>query len=132
MDLDKAIAFACAGGQALHLHKIIPDPKKAPGCFVRAVRKGEDIAHLFDQDHVRLIATASRLGVRKIVVEHRGTTHQHVDLCGLPLVRAINQCVRDIRTTLDELDRRELNLKHFDIDKLESDIAEVESDDVST
>lgn len=92
MQVDEAQAHAAAGGQALHLHTIIPNPAKAPGCFVAAVGRGEWIAHLFDQDVRRLRATAEALGVRVIVVERRGQPGQHVDLCGKPLGLALAQC----------------------------------------
>lgn len=85
MELREAIAYAASGGQALHLHQIIMDKKKAPKCFVAAVNRGEDIAHLFDQDIARLTATARELGVRVIVVEREDTPSQHIDLCGKPL-----------------------------------------------
>lgn len=92
LELPEALAFAAAGGQALHLHQIIVDERKAPRCFVRAVARGEQIAHLFDQDEARLIATARRLGVNVVVVEHRGEEGQHVDLCGGPLRKAMALC----------------------------------------
>lgn len=91
-DVDEAKAYAMAGGQALHLHRIIVDRKRAPRCFVAAVDRGEDIAHLFDQDEVRLIATCRALGVNVIKVEHAGTPRQHIDLCGGPLRKAKAMC----------------------------------------
>jgi hypothetical protein len=92
MEIEEAIAHAAAGGQALHLHRIIVDRQKAPRCFVQAVDRGEDIAHLFDQNELRLRVTARRLGVRVLVVERRGTPNQHIDLCGGPLKRALALC----------------------------------------
>ncbi|HZZ80972.1 MAG TPA: hypothetical protein VFE62_20895 [Gemmataceae bacterium] len=86
--VEEAKAYALEGGQALHLHRIIVDRDKAPACFVQAVDRGEDIAHLFDQDAKRLRDTVKKLGVRVVVIEHRGTPRQHVDLCGRPLQRA--------------------------------------------
>lgn len=91
-EIDEAIAYAAQGGQALHLHRVIVDESRAPRCFVQAVRRGEDIAHLFDQDAGRLARTARRLGVRVIKIERTGTARQHLDLCGKPLQRAIGQC----------------------------------------
>lgn len=82
--------YAVDGGQALHLHQIIVDRAKAPKCFVRAVDKGEDIAHLFDQDRARLEATARQYGVQVIVVEYEGFPNQHIDLCGKPLAKLIS------------------------------------------
>jgi hypothetical protein len=90
--LREAIAHAAAGNQALHLHDVIVDPSKAPRCFVNAVRRGENIAHLFDRDRDRLVRTVRQLGVRMIVVERKGTDGQHVDLCGLPLKKALGMC----------------------------------------
>jgi hypothetical protein len=88
-ELKDAIAYAAAGGQALHLHRILgPRP---PACFRRDVEQGKDIAHLFDQDKERLVATVRRLGVRVIKVEREGTSRQHIDLCGVPLQKAIGQ-----------------------------------------
>lgn len=88
MQVNEAIACAAAGGQALHLHRIIVDERRAPQCFVRAVRRGEDIAHLFDQDKDRLVKTVKKLGVRVIKIERIGTPRQHIDICGKPLERA--------------------------------------------
>jgi hypothetical protein len=85
-DLKAAYAHAAEGGQALHLHRIVF--ARSPKCFRDAVARGEDIAHLFDQDAARLEATARRLGVRVIKVEHPGTARQHIDLCGGPLAKA--------------------------------------------
>jgi hypothetical protein len=87
-----AVDHALEGGQALHLHRIIGDRRKAPRCFVATIDRGEEIAHLFDQDRGRLVATVRRLGVRVVRVEHEGTTRQHVDLMGLPLQRALSMC----------------------------------------
>lgn len=90
LEIDEAKAHAAAGGQALHLHCVVFDD--SPRCFRAAVERGEDIAHLFDQDLDRLRRTARRLGVRVIVVEHQGTPRQHVDLCGGPLRKALAEC----------------------------------------
>jgi hypothetical protein len=90
MQIDEAYAHAMDGGQALHLHSIVF--ASSPACFRRAVARGEQIAHLFDQDEARLRRTARELGVRIIVVEHPGTRGQHVDLCGGPLRRALALC----------------------------------------
>lgn len=94
-EIDEAKEYAAAGGQALHLHRIIVDRKKAPMCFVAAVARGEDIAHLFDQDTRRLERTVRRLGVRIVVVEHEGRPGQHVDLCAGPLKKALLLCEPD-------------------------------------
>jgi hypothetical protein len=92
LEIHEALEYAANGGQALHLHRIIVDANRAPRCFVRAVEKGEDIAHLFDQDLMRLTGTARSLGVRVIYVDREGTPRQHIDLCGGPLKKAIAMC----------------------------------------
>jgi hypothetical protein len=91
-ELRQAVDYAVAGNQALHLHNIIVNPRQAPQCFVRAIENGEYIAHLFDMDEERLIKTARKLGVRVIKVERKGTPSQHIDLCGVPLVKAMTMC----------------------------------------
>lgn len=86
-DIASAYAHARDGGQALHLMdgSFAYLRSDTPACF-----KGRGvIAHLFDQDKARLIATARRLGVRIIRVEHGSTHKQHIDLCGKPLARAM-------------------------------------------
>lgn len=88
LQVEEAIEFAAVGGQALHLHRIIPDRDKAPRCFVQAVDKGEDIAHLFDKNRDRLLETAKLLGVQVLHVDRDGTARQHIDLCGKPLAAA--------------------------------------------
>jgi hypothetical protein len=95
-ELPEAEAHAANGGQALHLHQIIVDRRKAPRCFVAAVERGEDIAHLFDQDEARLRATVRRLGVKVVVVERRGQPGQHVDLCGGPLRKALAEREKEV------------------------------------
>src|SRR5262245_21440334 len=92
LEIHEALAWAAAGNVALHTHRIIVDPRRAPQCFVRAVDRGEDIAHLFDLDTERLKATARKLGVRVIYVDRAGTKDQHIDLCGTPLKRALAMC----------------------------------------
>ncbi|WP_406698536.1 hypothetical protein V5E97_06605 [Singulisphaera sp. Ch08] len=103
-DVDEAQDYALAGGQALHTHQIIVDYDKAPACFVRAVEKGEDIAHLFDQDRERLVQTVRSLGVNIVLIERKGQRGQHVDLCGSPLKRALKQCAADAQTTMPLFD----------------------------
>lgn len=92
MEIDEALAFSREGGQALHLHRIIANPDTAPRCFVSAVDRGEDIAHLFDLSEMRLIATAKKLGVKVVYVDRAGTDRQHIDLCGAPLRKAKAMC----------------------------------------
>lgn len=85
----EAQAHAIAGGQALHLHRMLTPT--APKCFVAAVNRGEDIAHLFDQNTERLQQTAKFLGVRVIFIDKPGTSGQHIDLCGGPLRKALQE-----------------------------------------
>ena len=82
-----AAQHAKDGGQALHVWtgRAV---KTRPACF----REGEPWAHLLDLDLARLVHTAQRLGVRKVVVHGKGTWKQHVDLCGKPLQRALAEC----------------------------------------
>jgi hypothetical protein len=91
-DVAEAKAHAMAGGQALHVHRIIADRSKAPMCFVRAIDRGEDLAHLFDQDIDRLTKTVRSLGVKAVFVEYPKSDRQHVDLCGGPLRKAKAMC----------------------------------------
>lgn len=84
-ELHEAIVHAEAGGQSIHLHNVIVNEKKAPLCFRQAVQRGENIAHLFDMDHDRLVETARDLGINVVLVERKGTSSQHIDLCGRPL-----------------------------------------------
>ena len=86
--------YAAEGGQGLHVWD--PGPEGwpgAPACF----QKTRPWAHLFDQDHERLVKTARALGVRVIHVERIGGVGQHIDLCGVPLSRAMNKCKLEAR-----------------------------------
>jgi hypothetical protein len=90
-ELKEAYAHAAAGGQALHIcdaRAFVTE--SAPACF----RRSQKFAHLLDQGCARLVASAKKFGVRVIEVEAAGTHRQHVDLCGKPLLRAINQADR--------------------------------------
>lgn len=100
MHLREAYAYSMAGGQALHVHRIVF--KDSPSCFRRAVAQGEYIAHLFDQNELRLIATARRFGVGAMIIEHRGTEKQHVDLCGKPLKKAIEESINKVILSIEE------------------------------
>lgn len=101
-ELREAIAYAAAGGQALHVCSSAQFvTAAAPGCFKRS----KQFAHLLDQNAVRLVKTAKRLGVRVVVVERSAEPRQHVDLCGKPLERAITQA------GADEWDRQQLGIK---------------------
>lgn len=99
MEIDEALAWAAAGNQALHLHRIIVNDD-APRCFVDAVARGEDIAHLFDLDTARLIRTARSLGVRVVYVDRKGTDRQHIDLCAGPLRKAVAMCEAEAAASL--------------------------------
>jgi prepilin-type N-terminal cleavage/methylation domain-containing protein/prepilin-type processing-associated H-X9-DG protein len=123
IEVKEAVDYAAAGGQALHLHQIIPDRKKAPRCFVSAVDRGEDIAHLFDRDTERLKATARRLGVRVIFIHREGTDRQHIDLCAGPLKKAIAECDPEPETptgpiTADGLPASTAELTDAEIDEI--------------
>lgn len=84
--LHLAMGYAMGGGIAIHTYNALP-MKRAPLCFKRS--KGW--AHLFDQDKDRLISVARAFGVRVVKVHHEGTEKQHIDLCGVPLGKAL-QC----------------------------------------
>jgi hypothetical protein len=92
--VEAAIAYAEAGGQALHVW--LPgewaELDRVPIAFKRNKDKW---GHMFDLDRERLERTARRLGVNVIVVDRHGTRSQHVDLCGGPLERAIRQCTEE-------------------------------------
>lgn len=92
LEIREAQDYADAGGQALHTHQIIVNRRKSPKCFLDAVERGEDIAHLFDRDAARLRRTATELGVRIVLIEREGERGQHVDLCGKPLRKALESC----------------------------------------
>jgi hypothetical protein len=100
-ELGDALAHAAAGGQSLHLHRFAG--RTAPSVFHRAIRRGEMIAHLFDQDAGRLETTARSLGVRVVVVEYRGEPRQHVDLCGGPLRMACRLVPPEHQVRLTEI-----------------------------
>jgi len=86
-DIFEAFSYADQGGQALHVWKG-NWPKRKPRCF----RDGQCWGHLIDHDRDRLVATAKRLGVNRVVVSRDGQRGQHVDLCGAPLARAMAEC----------------------------------------
>jgi len=87
-ELLEAWKYAEEGGQALHLFDGRPWKSQAPMVF----RRYNQWAHLMDTDLKRLIATAKKLGVRKVVVGRKGGRFQHVDLCGEPMLKAIRMC----------------------------------------
>ena len=89
-EIREAYAYVREGGQALHVQPNSFAYKDIPICF----KKSKQWGHLFDQDKERLVKTAKRLGVRVIKVENAGDEkRQHIDLCGKPLERAIEECV---------------------------------------
>lgn len=91
-ELRDALIFAAGGGLALHTHRVIPSSRRAPRCFVQAVARGEDIAHLFCLDAALLRKTAVALGVRVVYIDREGTPSQHIDLCSGPLRKALGMC----------------------------------------
>lgn len=99
-----AIEYADAGRQALHVWSPPRSETEsfwpgAPACF----RKTNTWAHLIDRDTQRLKETARKLGVRRIVISRMGRSGQHVDLCGRPLERAMEQCFDDAEKDSDRL-----------------------------
>ena len=90
-EIREAVAFAAAGGQALHVWDPGERGARWPGAPL-VFRRSRPWAHLFDQDKVRLVETVTALGVNVVVVSHEGTPRQHVDLCARPLERAIKLC----------------------------------------
>lgn len=64
-----ALAYAAAGGQALHVLGVSP-------------------GRLYDRDLPRLVTTARSLGLREVLVARTGTARQHVVIIGLPLIKA--------------------------------------------
>lgn len=92
LELNDAYKFASEGGAALHLHNIIVNYQRAPKCFIRDVRAGKPIAHLFHADALVLNQLAKQLGVKVILIERPGQHGQHIDLCGAPLVKALALC----------------------------------------
>lgn len=90
-EIQEAIQHAGEGGQALHVWE--PTPAERIALRPPAVFKASKLwAHLFDQDAERLVQTARRLGVRAIKLERSGRPGQHIDLCGRPLERAMEEC----------------------------------------
>jgi hypothetical protein len=82
--------FLRAGGRALEQwDKSYTYGPRAPACFV-----GKDFVKLYDQDEVRLIATARELGVRVVKVDRPGQIHQHIDLVGGPMRKALARAIR--------------------------------------
>lgn len=89
-EVKAALKHSSSGGVALHVFK--PSKKSnAPAVFKMCARKGQNWAHLLDQNKTRLIMTARMLGVKKVAVHREGLTTQHIDLCGWPLFKAIQE-----------------------------------------
>lgn len=64
-----ALAYAAAGGQALHLVALTP-------------------ARLYDRNCARLVDTVRALGETAVRVARTGTERQHVEVRGMTLIRA--------------------------------------------
>lgn len=77
---DDALAYAAAGGQALHV-------------------LGVSSGRLYDQDLPRLVTTARNLGLDAVRVARTGTDHQHVVIIGLPLIKACMHARERIQST---------------------------------
>ena len=88
-EIHDARAFAAQSDDnvAVHLHRmLIPT---APACFVRDIRAGKPIAHVFCRNVTLLQQLARRLGVRIVKIDRPATASQHVDLCGRPLEKLL-------------------------------------------
>lgn len=94
-DVREAMAYASAGGQALHVWDPGPDAAKAWPRAPAIFKRNRPWAHLIDHDIDRLMATAKALGVRVVRVGRRGARGQHVDLCAGPLTKAIAMCEQE-------------------------------------
>lgn len=88
-EFKQAISYSMSGGVATHLHMIVFP--KSPKCFKKDVKAGVPIAHVFCQDAELLETIALKCGVHQVVIEHKGTSRQHVDMCGLPLKRLLKE-----------------------------------------
>ncbi|MCK5639236.1 MAG: hypothetical protein KAJ19_00510 [Gammaproteobacteria bacterium] len=95
-ELREATQFAKFGGQALHLYNSTKLPfgyrnkKSVPGTFLKHKQWG----HLFDNNRKRLRKTAKKIGIQRVKIDREGTYKQHVDLCGVPLEKAKNMCLK--------------------------------------
>ena len=88
-DIQAAYAHAAAGGIAVHLHSIVFP--HSPQCFRQAVKRGEQIAHVFGQDAEELKLLAKKHGVRVLYIDKPGTPRQHIDMCGKPLQNLLDE-----------------------------------------
>ena len=88
-EIQAAYAHAAAGGIAVHLHSIVFP--HSPQCFRRAVKRGEQIAHVFGQDAVELRRLAREIGIKVVFIDKEGTPRQHLDACGAPLKRLLDK-----------------------------------------
>lgn len=79
-EVGEAREYAAEGGQALHDSGlwVVPTFGREVAC-----------AHLFDQNHDRLVSTALMLGINRVVVQRAATSRQHIDLWGAPLRAAL-------------------------------------------
>lgn len=92
--IKEAYAYADSGETAVHLHDIVF--RESPACFVRDVKAGKYIAHVFSQDVELLTELAVRSGIKKVVIDGKGTRRQHVDFCGKPLENLIEEMGEDL------------------------------------
>jgi hypothetical protein len=95
LELREALAYSHAGALAVHLHRIVFS--HSPKCFIRDVRAGRPIAHVFCLDAARLRVIARQLGVRVIFIDKEGTPDQHLDLCGKPLAQLLLMLGRNVQ-----------------------------------
>lgn len=109
MELRDAYAYIAEHNTnvAIHLHWITT--QRAPKCFVRDVRKGYPIAHVFCQDKQTLIELAKRHKIHKIFIDNEDEHGQHIDFCGKPLrtlLESIGESIEHYRKPV-ELKRRD-------------------------
>lgn len=84
--LDNAIAFSEAGGQALHLTRLVR--RDAPVAVKAAIRRKEPVAQIFDFSFNRLFATIDSLGGQPSHVQQRGKCSASVLITGEVLEKA--------------------------------------------
>lgn len=103
-ELKEALEFSLRGGQALQVYDSNKIPfglragKSVPGVFLRY----REWAHLFDRNKRRLKKTAKSIGIKRIVIDRKGTRKQHVDICGAPLRNAKLLCETEIEPRKSE------------------------------
>lgn len=101
-DLVAALAHAAEGGQALYLYRppletglrsLAHQLAAGDAMARRAVRRGEHLGRLYDQDAARLRQTLRGLEYYRWHPRALGTAEQHHALMGVVLGRALALCV---------------------------------------